>query len=733
MSKIAELKQKARSLEQREQWKPALEIYSRLVADHPDADELDVGLWNRIGDLHMRLAEPLQAVVAYERAVQAYSAAGLHNNALALCNKILRITPDRPGIYLKLGLISARKGFVADARSHLGRYVELMQRAEQLDEALQTLLEAVDGQHLDAPDVRRVIAEQLAAHGRETDAEELLPSSRGSGDAEAIPRLPESAGPGLGSGPAALAGSSSDIPRLDVGEVAELDLKIELDTGSSTDRHPQGEADDGGIGLVSLLGTNPADGAGAEIEDIEPLEGFVSTSIEADDAEEGTGLLPLVTLSAPEVDEEPYLDVLEVPTLDDAGLELYLPEPEVDTLDEEWSLQGASLPLLLSHVGDDQVEMSAHGGPHAGSFASHASELPPLDGPDLLPDFETDNRFWTPEPPQPSAPGPERDPLGRLRAGVAADPHDASARDALAAWLARHGCDPESVSALEAAVDVLVEQAAHHEALTALRLLLPLQPTRAALYRRQVELAVCTEDAELLTRAYLDLAGHLQGESGPEKARAVFERVLELDPGNVEARAALGLPSALRESSAPDGGYVDLAALIMEDDLEVGSTRFVVEAEPPSGDEDQDFAEVLARFRQQVSRNIASDDAESHYDLGVAFKEMGLFEEAVAEFQSALRAGANPLATVEMLGESFVAAGQPAVAWRILDRAVRLSSAADAELVGLLYWTARCHELLGRSAEALDCYERVLGVDIRFRDVAERMPPLRGAGALTAF
>jgi tetratricopeptide (TPR) repeat protein len=724
MSKIAELKQKARSLEQREQWKPALEIYSRLVADHPDADEHDVGLWNRIGDLHMRLVEPLQAVVAYERAVEAYSAAGLHNNALALCNKILRITPDRPGIYLKLGLISARKGFVADARSHLGRFVELMQRAEQLDAALQTLLEAAETQHVDAPDVRRVIAEQLAAHGHETDAEDLLPPTQGGGGAEAlgaIPRLPE---------PAPLADSSQDVPRLDVGAVAELDLRIELDAGSTADRHPHSESDDGEIGLVSLLDTKTPYAAGAEIEDIGPLEGFVSTSLEADASGEDTGLLPLVTRSAPELDEEPYRNGVEVPTLDDAGLELFLPEPGVDTLDEEWSLDGASLPLLLSHVGDEHCEADADADPHAESFDSHGSDLAAFSGSELLPDFEADNRFWTP---QPTAPGQERDPLRRLRAGVTADPHDASARDALATWLARHGCDAESVAALEATVDVLVEQAAHHEALAALRLLLPLQPTRAALYRRQVEIAVRTEDAELLTRAYLDLAGHLQGESGLEKARAVFERVVELDPANVEARTALGLPSTARESSPPDGGYVDLAALIMEDDLDVGSTRFVVEAEPPSGDEDQDFAEVLARFREQVSRNIASDDAESHYDLGVAFKEMGLFEEAVAEFQSALRAGANPLATVEMLGESFVAAGQPAVAWRILDRAVRLSSASDAELIGLLYWTARCHELLGRSAEALDCYERVLGVDIRFRDVAERMPPLRGPGALAAF
>jgi len=152
-----------------------------------------------------------------------------------------------------------------------------------------------------------------------------------------------------------------------------------------------------------------------------------------------------------------------------------------------------------------------------------------------------------------------------------------------------------------------------------------------------------------------------------------------------------------------------------------------VEEREPSGDEERDFAEMLAHFRQKVAENIEVEDATSHYDLGLAFKEMGLVDEAISEFQVALRGGANPLATLELLGQCFVEKGQYAVAARVLDRALRIPNASDADLVGVLYQLGRSEEALGRPRQAVDYYERVLSVDIRFRDAGRRIDALRAA------
>src|SRR4029079_6918841 len=118
------------------------------------------------------------------------------------------------------------------------------------------------------------------------------------------------------------------------------------------------------------------------------------------------------------------------------------------------------------------------------------------------------------------------------------------------------------------------------------------------------------------------------------------------------------------------------------------------------------------------------------YDLGLAFKEMGLIDEAIAEFQVALRGGANPLATLELLGQCFVEKGQHAVAERVLERALTLPNVTEVDLVGVLYHLARADEALGRPHEAMEHYERVLSVDIRFRDTGRRIEALRaGTGA----
>ena len=84
----------------------------------------------------------------------------------------------------------------------------------------------------------------------------------------------------------------------------------------------------------------------------------------------------------------------------------------------------------------------------------------------------------------------------------------------------------------------------------------------------------------------------------------------------------------------------------------------------------RDFEEILAQFKRGIEENLESDDYQAHYDLGVAFREMGLLDEAIAEFQKALRAPDGRLRTSEALGLAFFEKGQFAVAETVLRRAV---------------------------------------------------------------
>jgi tetratricopeptide (TPR) repeat protein len=106
---------------------------------------------------------------------------------------------------------------------------------------------------------------------------------------------------------------------------------------------------------------------------------------------------------------------------------------------------------------------------------------------------------------------------------------------------------------------------------------------------------------------------------------------------------------------------------------------------------------------------------------------MGLLDEAIAEFQKALRAPAGRLRTAEALGGCFYEKGQFSVAGTVMRRAVETDPTSDDAKIGLLYWMGRCEEQMSRSSDALAHYQRVFALDIQFRDVQDRVKRLTAA------
>jgi len=136
---------------------------------------------------------------------------------------------------------------------------------------------------------------------------------------------------------------------------------------------------------------------------------------------------------------------------------------------------------------------------------------------------------------------------------------------------------------------------------------------------------------------------------------------------------------------------------------------------------------MLKKFKQGVAENVEAEDYQSHYDLGVAYKEMGLVDEAIAEFQKALRGPENRVRTYEAIGQCFIEKGQNAMAATILARALGEKGLNDDQLVGVLYLLGRANEALGKAEEAMQFYQRVFVVDIQFHDVADRLNALENA------
>jgi tetratricopeptide (TPR) repeat protein len=204
----------------------------------------------------------------------------------------------------------------------------------------------------------------------------------------------------------------------------------------------------------------------------------------------------------------------------------------------------------------------------------------------------------------------------------------------------------------------------------------------------------------------------------------VYARVLELAPHDDRARAALGVAAPpLPAVAEPVDEYVDLATWL-QDDAEPGSTRMRMREPAVTGDEQADFALLLRHFKEGVARALGEDDYASHYDLGVAYKEMGLLDDAIAEFQRALRSRLHRLPAYEALGQCFVEQERFEVAATMLTRALHEPGVDDAHRVGVLYLLGYSCEALQRIGEARGYYQRVQATSPRFRDVSARLSAL---------
>ena len=174
MPDVAKLKKKAAEFELKKQFDKALAVYVEILDSYGPSDEdVDVSLYNRVGDLFLKQGSVGDAVDYYEQAVDRYADGGFHNNAIALCNKILRQSPGRASIYYKLGKISAQKGFKGDAKKNFLEYADRMQGSGQIDEAFRALKEFAD-LCPDQDDIRQMLAEQLSKKGRTDEAIEQL-------------------------------------------------------------------------------------------------------------------------------------------------------------------------------------------------------------------------------------------------------------------------------------------------------------------------------------------------------------------------------------------------------------------------------------------------------------------------------------------------------------------------------------------------------------------------------
>jgi tetratricopeptide (TPR) repeat protein len=141
--------------------------------------------------------------------------------------------------------------------------------------------------------------------------------------------------------------------------------------------------------------------------------------------------------------------------------------------------------------------------------------------------------------------------------------------------------------------------------------------------------------------------------------------------------------------------------------------------------------DLFEEFKEDMEEGSGqTEDPDTHYNLGMAFKEMGLLDEAIGELQKVCQSiergqpFSQSMQAYTWLANCFVEKGVPEASFKWFQKA--LSSAQDEDTRTAIHYELACaYEVAGMKAESLRHFMEVYSANIDYRDVAERIKLLK--------
>ncbi len=265
------------------------------------------------------------------------------------------------------------------------------------------------------------------------------------------------------------------------------------------------------------------------------------------------------------------------------------------------------------------------------------------------------------------------------------------------------------------------------------------------------------------------------------EAKIIYETILKYAPGNVLARAKLNeISNSLNETSTPASasfeqvfseppstppeepfipnqekvvepaspqpdhspgkkvftpGTVKLKTTVLDKTEKTDFVNLMGELEgefkeevvAPSDEEvqDDDFGKIIKEFQKGIQANIGEKDFETHFDLGIAYKEMGLRTEAIGEFQISIKGGARAVDSAILLSQCYLEDGLPKLAIEQLTQAIKMKQLNEDQMHSLKYELAALYEIQKNHDEALDVLSDIYKENVNYRDVSKKISQIR--------
>jgi pilus assembly protein FimV len=174
------------------------------------------------------------------------------------------------------------------------------------------------------------------------------------------------------------------------------------------------------------------------------------------------------------------------------------------------------------------------------------------------------------------------------------------------------------------------------------------------------------------------------------------------------------------EGLEDEGDFFDLGAELEQE----------LSAEGLGGDEllvgpgEQSLEEIVEGFKRGVAESLSPEDFDTHFNLGIAYREMGLLDEAIGEFQLAAKEPSFLVSCASMLGLCFREKGLPELAVKWYQRGLQAGEISDDDRLGLLYDLGEAQLAAGDRTAAYHAFVDAYGVNTNYRDVVGRLAEL---------
>ena len=208
-----------------------------------------------------------------------------------------------------------------------------------------------------------------------------------------------------------------------------------------------------------------------------------------------------------------------------------------------------------------------------------------------------------------------------------------------------------------------------------------------------------------------------------DDARGLLVEQLTRYPHNVLLLERMDELAILEQHSGGSGARERPGAL-QSFDLDESLEALGLEEATEADNYQVDVDDIFEQFKEGVAAQIGADDSQAHYDLGLAYKEMGLLADAIREFEVAAQDPARQAVCQSMIGIVEMERGKTEAALAAYLKGLEAAVIQPMQQVVLSYDAAALYETMKRRDLALQYYRKVMAIDPKYRNVESKIAAL---------